>query len=229
MKTHYRINGMHCGGCVRKVTKHLESMPGVTAVTVTLPNNATLESTEAIPASALEVYLQSVGTYTVLEGRASFIERVSIFKPLAFMFALVILWTTVVSWGGHGYHEWMRHFMGGFFLLFGGLKVVNLQSFSLMFRGYDLVAQRFPWWGTVYPFVEVLLGVFYTLNIFFVPTNIVAAVVMAMGAVGIMQKLKSGAPQTCACLGGFFSVPLTWVTVAENLLMVGMALWMLVY
>ena len=98
-----------------------------------------------------------------------------------------------------------------------------------MYRGYDLLAVRAPFWGYLYPFVEVILGLYYTFDMFPVWSNVATAVLMTFGSIGIVNKLRSGNVQTCACLGGFFSVPLTKVTVAENMLMAGMAVYMLVF
>ena len=231
MNTSYRIDGMHCAGCTRKVQRSLESMPGITAATVALPDVAIIESSEPIDAREIEKHLQAVGTYSVRLGSASPLRALRPFVPLISMLGIVVLWATLASypWGVHASHDWMRHFMGGFFILFGMLKLINLPQFAAMFRGYDVVAARVPAWAYIYPFVEVEIGLLYTFGLFPVFASITTVVVMSVGTIGIVQKLRAGGAQTCACLGGFFSVPLTWVTVAENMAMVLMAAWMLFF
>ncbi len=49
-------------------------------------------------------------------------------------------------------------------------------------------------------------------------------VVMLVGAYGVYLKLKEHEEIPCACLGTVFKVPMTWVTLGEDLLMAGMAL-----
>lgn len=122
----------------------------------------------------------------------------------------------------------MMTYMAGFFLIFGGLKLVNLRAFAMRFATYDIIAKQWKPYGYAYPFIELALGVCYLFSIAPRLTNIVTIVVMTVGAYGIHQKLRSGRMFTCACLGTKFDIPLTRVTVAENLLMAAMAVTMLV-
>jgi len=48
--------------------------------------------------------------------------------------------------------------------------------------------------------------------------------VMLIGALGVYQKLRAGEEVPCACLGTVFTIPMTWVTLGEDLLMASMAL-----
>lgn len=122
----------------------------------------------------------------------------------------------------------MMTFMAGFFLIFGGLKLVNLKAFANRFATYDILAKQWKPYGYVYPFIEIALGVCYVFSIAPRITSIVTIVIMTVGAYGIYQKLRSGRMFTCACLGTKFDIPLTKVTVAENLVMAAMAITMLV-
>ena len=58
-------------------------------------------------------------------------------------------------------------------------------------------------------------------------TNTVALVVMAVSTVGVAQSLLRGTPFQCACLGTIIKLPLSKVTLFEDLLMVVMSLIML--
>ncbi len=152
--------------------------------------------------------------------------RVRPLRPLFVLFGIVLLWATALTypWSNHhAGHDWMRHVMGGFFLLFGGLKLVNLRSFAPLFREYDIIAKRVPAYGYLYPFIEVALGIAYTFSFFLLATNLITVTVMSIGAIGIIQKLRAKPKFTCACLGGFFNIPLTWLTAAENIVMAAMA------
>jgi len=220
---------MTCGNCVAGVKRRFEAVAGVTSAVVSLPNTAVVEVQEGASVDISRFKDALSGTkFSVELGQASAFAFLQPFMPLITMFGIVLMWATVLTFplGHHPLHDWMRHFMGGFFLLFGALKVANLKNFALMYRGYDLLAARIPAWGYIYPFVELALGILYTLDTYSTQTNVVTAVVMTFGAIGITKKLHRGGNQTCACLGGFFSVPLTWVTVAENMLMAVMAVFM---
>lgn len=231
MEQKITIDGMHCQGCANKVTRLLKSMPGIAAASVTLPNLAIIDCTTRLSSAHIQAHLSQGGVYAVREGWPSILERHKQFLPLFWMFVAVVAWATVAAapFGHHWAHDCMRHFMGGFFLLFGGLKLWNLRGFASMYASYDVLAKRVPAWGYMYPFVEVGLGILYTVDLWQTQANVATAVLMAFGAIGIVQKLRQGGSVTCACLGGVFAVPLTWVTVAENILMVVMAIWMLIY
>ncbi len=154
------------------------------------------------------------------------------FTPLLVMFGIVLCWATALTypWSSHhAGHDWMRHVMGGFFLLFGGLKVVNLRSFAFLFREYDIIAKRVAVYGSIYPFLEIALGIAYTFSFFLLATNVITVVIMSIGAIGIIQKLLARPKFTCACLGGLFTIPLTWLTAAENIVMAAMAIYMIFF
>ncbi|HVM73781.1 MAG TPA: MauE/DoxX family redox-associated membrane protein [Candidatus Paceibacterota bacterium] len=175
-------------------------------------------------------------------------EKLSQFAPLIFFFVLAIMWASIklylsptlpapahlamdmnTSIDGHAIHEWMLDFMGGFFLIFGMLKAVRLKKFAIAFSGYDVIAARFKAWGYVYPFVELGLGVLYTARLFLPFAYVVTMIVMFVECVGIYLKLQRKEEVVCACLGGFFDIPLTEVTFFENFLMANMALVMLMF
>ncbi len=121
----------------------------------------------------------------------------------------------------------MQMFMAGFFLVFGAFKVVNIRGFVDAYSIYDLVAKRIRVYGYVYPFIELLLGIAYLVSWNLYITNIITVVVMTIGALGVFNELRKGNEVPCACLGTVFKIPMTWVTLIEDLLMAGMALGML--
>jgi len=150
------------------------------------------------------------------------------FLPLIVIFAgiiiLSILWVNAFSGGAM---RWMEIFMGLFFVVFGLLKVINLKGFKDAYLMYDLVAMKYPRYGYMYPFIELSLGVLYLVSVFPIFTNITTLVVMFVSALGVYLKLKKKEKIMCACLGVVFKVPMTWVTLAEDLLMASMASGML--
>jgi hypothetical protein len=122
----------------------------------------------------------------------------------------------------------MGRFMAGFFLVFSFFKLLNLPGFVDAFRTYDVLAQRVPAYGWAYPFIELLLGVAYLLELAPVATNIVTLAIMSVGMVGVAQALVQRRQIQCACLGSTHNLPMSRVTLIEDVLMAGMAVVMLV-
>ena len=122
----------------------------------------------------------------------------------------------------------MRMFMGGFFVVFGILKVLKLKDFAIAYKEYDILAMKSNAYAHIYPFIELGLGILYFTNLIPLTTNIATVIIMSIGAVGVYRKLRKKEEIPCACLGTVFKVPMTWVTLVEDLLMVVMAIIMLV-
>jgi len=121
----------------------------------------------------------------------------------------------------------MRHLMAGFFLLFGGLKLLTLRAFMNLFEAYDLLGSRSQVYAGFYPFLEVGLGVAHLVAWQPYATNVATLIVMLFGALGVALTLRHSTGLRCACLGSWVTIPLSWVTVAEYLAMAVMAAWML--
>jgi hypothetical protein len=75
--------------------------------------------------------------------------------------------------------------MGVFFIVFGALKVIKLKAFAEAFAGYDLLAMKSKVYALVYPFIEIALGVLLLKNILPFWTNVMVAVIMLVGALGV--------------------------------------------
>ena len=147
------------------------------------------------------------------------------FLPLLAMLSLVLLLTAGGVYALE--QEPMFAFMGYFFLVFGALKVVRLRGFVEAYRKYDVLAMRSTWYAYVYPFLELSFAAAYLLAWRVEVVSVVVFGVMLIGAFGVYRKLRAKEEIPCACLGTVFKVPMTWVTLGEDLLMAGMAFWLL--
>ena len=123
--------------------------------------------------------------------------------------------------------ETMRYFMAGFFLVFAFFKLLDVRAFANAYAGYDLLAARWPTWGLVYPFVELALGMAYLANYNPVLTSWVTIIVMGFSAIGVVRAVLSKTKIQCACLGTVFQLPMSTVTIVEDVGMVLMAAVML--
>lgn len=113
-------------------------------------------------------------------------------------------------------------------VLLGMLKLQNVDRFATMFLNYDLLARRFPEYGYVYPFVEFGSGVLMLAGAL---TWLSAPAALFIGGVGAVSVFKAvwidKRKLKCACVGGDSNVPLGFVSLTENLIMIAMAVWML--
>lgn len=109
------------------------------------------------------------------------------------------------------------------------LKLQDVERFSTMFLNYDLLARRWVPYAYLYPFGEALAGVLMTAGILTWLSVPVALFIGGVGAVSVIKAVYVDRRELkCACVGGATTVPLGFVSLTENLLMVGMAVWMLV-
>jgi copper chaperone CopZ len=123
--------------------------------------------------------------------------------------------------------ETMRYFMAGFFLVFSFFKLLDVRAFANAYAGYDLLAARWQGWGLVYPFVELALGMAYLANYNPMLTNWATVIIMGFSAIGVIRAVRSKTQIQCACLGTVFKLPMSTVTIVEDLGMVLMAAVML--
>jgi hypothetical protein len=107
-------------------------------------------------------------------------------------------------------------------------KLQDVEAFATMFLGYDLLARRWPPYATIYPFAEAAAGVLMLAHAFNWASIPIALFIGSIGAVsGVYAVYIQKRDIKCACVGGNSRVPLGFVSLAENLMMVAMAVWMM--
>jgi copper chaperone CopZ len=256
MTHEYTIEGMHCQSCVTRVGAALRGVAGVTAADVSLsPPRARVEMSHHVPTDDLAQALKTAGDYRLGElghghghganhrgatlpvieaepsanvSQADAAPRERLY-PLFLIVGYIAGAVALIAWVQQpaSLAAPMRHFMAGFFLVFSFFKLLDLHGFVDAYRSYDLVARAVPAWGWIYPFVELALGVAYLVN--FAPrlTNWVTLALMLVGAVGVLRALLDKRAIRCACLGTALNLPMTKVTLVEDLGMAAMAAAML--
>ena len=118
----------------------------------------------------------------------------------------------------------MLTYMGVFFIIFSLAKMLDWNGFVEAFSNYDIISKKVRFYGWLYPALEFSLGLFYLTNNFIFSSAIVTSFIMGFGSIGITKNLLSKNKVKCACLGTKIKVPLTKVTLLENLIMFFMAL-----
>ena len=157
--------------------------------------------------------------------------KATTYQPVIALFSMTALMALAVSFAVYGSPFTVR--AGEWFIAFSMcilamLKLQNVDKFATMFLNYDLLAQRWVPYGRIYPFAEGLAGVLMVagaLNWLSIP---VALFIGIIGAVSVIKAVYIDKREIkCACVGGDSNVPLGFVSLTENVMMVGMALWML--
>jgi glutaredoxin len=108
-------------------------------------------------------------------------------------------------------------------------KLRDVDAFATQFLGYDLLAQRWVPYATAYPWLEGLAGVLMIAGALHWLSIPVALFIGSIGAVSVFYAVYiQKRDLKCACVGGNSNVPLGFVSLTENVMMIGMAIWMLV-
>lgn len=108
------------------------------------------------------------------------------------------------------------------------LKLQDVNKFSTMFLGYDLLARRWVPYARIYPFAEGLAGLLMAGHMLPWLSIPIALFIGTIGGVSVFYAVYIQKRELkCACVGGSGRVPLGFVSLSENLFMVGMAVWML--
>ena len=99
--------------------------------------------------------------------------------------------------------------------------------FAVAFLNYDLLARRWVRYGKIYPFGEAFAGILMVAGAL---TWLSAPVALFIGTVGAVSVFKAvyidKRELKCACVGGDSNVPLGFVSLTENLMMMVMGIWM---
>ena len=232
--TRLSIQGMHCNGCVSKITKALAPLAEQVEVTLN-PPVATLNNTSANLAQINKV-LTKTGDYKATktnqptEKAESSKSWLATYQPLLTIVAYILGASLLIEIHHPSFEleHWMMHFMAGFFLVFSFFKMLDIRAFANSYAMYDLLAMRWKGYGFAYPFIELGLGAAYLVNDNQHITNLVTFMTMTFSSLGVIRAVMNKQKIRCACLGTVFNLPMSTVTIIEDLLMAGMAAWMLI-
>jgi hypothetical protein len=151
------------------------------------------------------------------------------FLPLIVIGTTIVLFTVTkqIVFGFNTYDA-MCDFMGSFFIVFSVFKIMNLRGFVEAYSTYDIIAKRFIVYAYLYPFFELGLGIMYLTRFQLLTANYITLLLMVVGSIGVAYELAQKRQIVCACLGAVFKIPMTYVTLVEDLMMGLMAFIMLI-
>ncbi|OCW57039.1 glutaredoxin family protein [Hoeflea olei] len=152
------------------------------------------------------------------------------YRPVAVLFALTALMAAAASYAVTGdaftvrAAEWFIAFL---MVALAMLKLQNVEGFATMFLNYDLLAKRWVPYSYIYPYAEALAGVLMVAGALSWLSVPVALFIGTVGAVSVVKAVYVDRRELkCACVGGSSNVPLGFLSLTENLMMIAMAVWM---
>ncbi|NNC72485.1 MAG: glutaredoxin [Sphingomonadaceae bacterium] len=154
------------------------------------------------------------------------------YRPVIALFSMTFLMALGAAFVATG--EWFTIRTAEWFVAFSMcglayLKLRDVESFSTMFLNYDLLARRWVPYGYIYPYAEGLAGILMIAGVAMWLSIPVALIIGTIGAVSVIKAVYVDRRELkCACVGGDSNVPLGFVSLTENLAMVGMGVWMLI-
>ncbi len=232
--TTFPLTGLTCGNCVAHV-QHAFAPLAAHAVVTLNPSQVQLTTphaslTELQAALFGTKYGVSAPVNTLLQSQNIAPSWFATYRPLIILLAYILaasIGVQIAHGGSVTGLETMRYFMAGFFLAFSFFKFLDLSAFADAYAAYDLLAAKWKGWGMVYPFVELGLGLAYLTHWHPTFTHWATIIVMGFSALGVIRAVLNKQTIRCACLGSVFNLPMSTVTIVEDVGMVAMAAWML--
>jgi glutaredoxin len=164
-------------------------------------------------------------------GRKVVDPKATSYRPVVVLFAMTALAALAANYAVTGQlvgARTMQWFIAFSMVVLSLLKLQNIETFSTMFLNYDLLARRWVSYSYVYPYAEGIAGVLMISGALKWISIPLALFIGTVGAVSVFKAVYIDRRElTCACVGGSSNVPLGFISLTENLMMVGMGIWML--
>ena len=154
------------------------------------------------------------------------------YTPVIAIFAIAALIAIAIAWRTETMSgvRLVEYFAAIAMALLALQKLQDVEQFSTMFLNYDLLARKWVPYGYFYPFLEGFAGVGMLAG--GVLAFMSAPIALAIGGIGAASVFKAvyidKRDLKCACVGGGSNVPLGFVSLTENLVMIAMGAWMTV-
>jgi len=152
------------------------------------------------------------------------------YRPVIVIFSSALMMALAYCWRLVGHVDGIlliETFVGISMCILAVQKLKGLKGFTKEFLGYDLLAQRIKLYGYVYPFAELFAGVLMLAEEIMLLSSLIMFLIGGIGALSVFKAVYIDQHKIkCACVGGNSDVPLGFVSLLENVMMVVMALWM---
>lgn len=158
------------------------------------------------------------------------------YRQLLKVFGIIVIFSFITSrlQVNGSYYVMLNYIMGSYFLVFGIVKTLNLQSVADNFKQYDLLAKYIPYYGLIYPYLEIVMAIIYFSSSAKIWPEIVTIIIFSSTFIGVAYRLWKKMPLVkCACFGGLIDLSISSFTLIENgfmiLCAVGMILIEIIY
>ena len=192
-------------------------------------------------ATTPQVFLEGerVGGYTDLKKRFGYdvVEKgETTYRPIVAIFSMTALMALAIVWNfypGLPVFTALKWFFALSMCVLAILKLQDVEGFANGFLGYDVLARRHVGYAYAYPFLEAFAGVGMLATIgrdtaLVWPFALVALFIGTIGAWSVTKAVYIEKRDIkCACVGGGSNVPLGFVSLTENLVMMIMGTWMI--
>jgi len=226
MKQIIYIEGMTCQGCASSVEKAILQLPVVESVSANHETGVVAVFQQSL-VHPEEIKVILPPKYALVDNPSREPSKAKQLFPLVLTFVFLIGGTTIIHYPIFETQVVFPDFMGLFFFVFSFFKFLDLKGFQQSFRRYDPLAKLLPFYGWVYPFIELTLGVLFLTQLEAQLALWVTLAILSITTVGVIKVLLSREKIQCACLGSVLNLPMTEATLIENVVMIGMAGWML--
>ena len=239
MKQTYTIKGMTCGGCKTSVEKHIGGVEFVTnvevslemeEVTITLEHPISIDIFKKVLPEKFNLFeksyksrIQDISSIYEKEQEVSKVKQLQPLFIILFYLATTVIFLNYKDWNSR---EMMFDFMGLFFIVFSFFKMLDLKNFPTSFSMYDPLAEKILFYGWVYPFIEIALGLMFLVRFELNIALYVTIVILGITTFGVTKTLMNKKNIQCACLGTALKLPMTEATLIENALMLSMSIFL---
>ena len=236
--TIFSISGISCNKCVQDIESVLVNVDQLTSVQVFRnPDRIEISSVQNFNSDELQTIFKELGLgkYTIghfLESshaedvpKEVSLNKITRLFPLflVIFYLLITIFTIAFTTSNFSPMRLMSHYMGGFFLSFSFFKLLNLRGFVDAFHVYDPIAKYWKPYGYFYAFIELIWGISYLISPRSITLNASVLLILAISSLGVWKTVRSKKEIQCACLGTLFNLPMTHITIVENVSMVSMA------
>lgn len=224
----FKIKGMHCQSCVQKIHDALKDFAEKVEVTLN-PPQVVLSGRLIADLPTLNKAIAKAGNYTLKPAEPMIAspvmeeEQKSWLKTYYPLLLIVGMIAVVSLKGADSWHDWMLHFMAGFFIVFSFFKLLDINGFKDAYSTYDLLAKHWNNYGLIYPFLELGLGLAFLFQWELAAALWFSIALMGFSSLGVIKALSEKRKIRCACLGTALNLPMSTITLVEDLGMVVMS------
>lgn len=148
-------------------------------------------------------------------------ENIVTFLPVFYVYIFSLLLSlNLVFFFNLNTRSFYLYFLGFFSLTFGILKIINYKTYIESVLEYDFVAQRFKPYAYLFPIFEIIFGLLFIIHKEILYVEYFCILLFTLNIIVIANALEKKRDYSCACMGGLFNLPLSYVSLLESLTMV---------